>query len=127
MKKRFLTLLLLLTICCTALSFAGCYEGHEVAEMTCNGTFSYTQMTQAEFSAQNLEELACSGENGNVQLQLASGEFNKTGEPSITLSAAVADGATITGLDTTKVGTFTMTISYDGYTCEAEYTVTAAG
>ena len=123
MKKKILSLLLIVMLCCSAIYiFAGC-EG--------NGTNSVGKLTCESNSADSpwLYELNVEGfvsvQDEVVKNGHGSAMFKYPGGPEggISLDDMIKNGCAISGLNTREAHTGTMTITYLMYTCLIYYSV----
>lgn len=126
MKKRFLSLLLIAMLCCSAIYiFAGC-EGNEVDEIQVDGTLTFTVQSAESVAGLSINEQVLLGNASSVTLKLKSGENFSNGQSSVSLAEILAKngGGSASGLATlTKAGSGTLSVSYDGYTCQIPYTI----
>ena len=93
--------------------------------MTCNAELSYTKRTAAEIQNADLRDILATGTGFETATLTLTGATFSDGTTSANLSDVLAKGGkgTFSGFDVLTVGTRTMQVSYEGYTCQITYTV----
>ena len=130
MKKKFLSLLLIAMLCCSAIYiFAGC-QGYDADELVVTGeTLTFSKQSAESIAGLSINEQVLLASNvGSITLSLKSGGSFSNGETSVTLQQILdkkqLGGGAASGLtDLTKEGSGTLSITYEGYTCQIPYTI----
>ena len=128
MKKKLLSFLLIVMLCCSAVYiFAGC-SGNNVNEPGTMSlvteetwTFKVDENAGTKSNKQILTEKGSANNQASKEFKIKISDDN---EEIISLGTMLQKGASVTGLDITRVHEGTLTITYGEYTCRVSYSVT---